>query len=101
MQDNGEKNDQNKKPERDQKGRFMKGCFGGPGRGKKTVDFHLVCEVIDDSVRLISVFPGKHYKGIIFPESEGYIPEVLLVWLNCLQAQLPYQQIKYHFLNQN
>lgn len=36
MQDNGEKNDQNKKPDRDEKGRFLKGYSGGPGRGKKT-----------------------------------------------------------------
>lgn len=91
----------NKQYKIDVTGKRLNGFFGNPGRGKKTVDFHLICEVIDDSVRLISVFSGKHYKGTIFPESGGYIPEVLLVWLNCLQAQLPYQQIKYHFLNQN
>ena len=32
---NGNGNDDNRASERDEKGRFVKGCSGGPGRGKK------------------------------------------------------------------
>jgi len=38
---NGNGNDEKTKPERDTKGRFIKGCSGGPGRGKKADEIDL------------------------------------------------------------
>ena len=79
-------------------GKRLNGKFGNPGKGKKTTDLHLVCEVIDDAVRFISVIPGKHYSGEIFPEKDGIPPERMIVWLNCVKNKLPYLEIL-HTLN--
>jgi len=41
MTENGNGNDDKTKPERDSMGRFIKGCSGGPGRGKKADEVDL------------------------------------------------------------
>jgi hypothetical protein len=61
---------------------------------KKSTHLHLQCRIYEDKLIWESVIPGKLYdKNIILPEV-GISPRRLIVWLNCIKNNLPYEKIK-------
>ncbi len=81
-------------------GKRLNGNYGNPGAGKKTIDFHLLCEVVGRNVLWRSVYLGRNYKNIISPEGQlfgGMWPERMVVWLNCLRDNIDYTAIKETF----
>ena len=76
----------------------LSGKYGNPGQGKRKVDFHLICEVIDKDVLLKAVFTGKNYDTQIYPDVNGVCPERMIVWLNCIQGGLDYSAICQHIM---
>ena len=74
-------------------GKRLDDSYGG-AVGKHPVDFHLMCDIDGDKVRWISVVPKSEYGKHVFPEIDGFSPERMLVWLNCVRDGLPYDAIK-------
>jgi len=75
----------------------------GPGRNgvyrlgnKLPVHFHLLCAPLDTDVLWFSVRPGRIYTaaGELELPAGGIAPERMIVWLNCMQAGLPYTVLK-------
>ena len=72
----------------------LSGKYGNPGKGKKKVDFHLVCEIAGKNVLWKSVFTGSNYDTEIYPDVNGIQPERMIAWLNCVNQGLDYKAIK-------
>lgn len=79
----------------DVSGKRLAGTFGNPGKGKKHVDFHLLCEIQGENILWRDVRSGADYQGNIFPEG-GIWPERMVVWLNCAKNNIDYAAIKNH-----
>lgn len=80
----------------DVSGKKLNGSYGNPGQGKRRVDFHLICEIVNHDIIWRSVYRGKNYTDLILPEGQsfgGIWPERMIVWLNCLKHKLDYRSI--------
>lgn len=70
------------------------GTYGNPGKGKRRVHFHLVCDVIGRDILWKSAVTGSRFNGSIHPDSDGIYPEKMIVWLNCKKYGVDYDRIK-------
>jgi hypothetical protein len=84
----------------DVSGKRLNGTHGNSGQGKKRIDFHLLCELIDRDVLWSDVRTGATYNKVIISEQGGIWPERLIVWLNCRHNGIDYKAIKDHVNNQ-
>lgn len=69
----------------------LDGSYGNKS-GKRTTDFHLLCELAGTDVRWHTIMTGTEYQQDT-PPAYGRAPCRLVVWLNCHRERLPYEAI--------
>lgn len=68
---------------------YLTQMYGSPRFGKQTTDLHLLCCIERDDVFLEGVQRGTEFGEHVMPV-QATSPMKFIVWLNCLQAGLPY-----------